>query len=569
MTISTEQLTEALKELDGNGKAWSELPLTEKQDLLLELASRTGQAAERWVRASCEGKRILFDSPAAGEEWFTGPYAMINYAKALAETVGRLAEGRDPLEKVRIRTRADGRVTLRVLPYDAADRIFLNGYTAETWLHPGMTAADARAALGKRLRAFDRPDGIALVLGAGNINATAPLDVLYKMFSDNTVVLCKLNPVNDYMQPVLEDIFAPLIRRGFLRIVSGGTEVGSFLTGHETTTSIHITGSNGAHDAIVFGGGEEGRRRKQERTPVLRKPITSELGGVGAVVIVPGPWSEADLEFQAQNVAAMKLHNSGFNCTAAQVVVLPEEWEHADRFLQLLRTALDEAPRRPAYYPGAAQRVESALQAHPQAERLGDPAAPRLLVTGLDPTDTEEYLYRNECFAPVLGVTRLPGKDAAFLDAAVDFCNNRLEGTLGVNLLVHPATVSRLGSAWERAIGDLRFGAIAINAWTSVGYLTARANWGAFPGHELHDVGSGIGLSHNALLLDDLERTVITGPFRPFPRSVLKGEPALSPKPVWYVNNRTVHRTGQLATVFANRPSPARLPGIFLSAMRG
>ena len=54
--------------------------------------------------------------------------------------------------------------------------------------------------------------------------------------------------------------------------------------------------------------------------------MTSELGGVGPTIVVPGPWTDADIEFQAEHILTMKLHNAGSNCVAAQVLVLPREW---------------------------------------------------------------------------------------------------------------------------------------------------------------------------------------------------------------------------------------------------
>ncbi|MGV7903933.1 aldehyde dehydrogenase family protein, partial [Mycobacterium kansasii] len=105
----------------------------------------------------------------------------------------------------------------------------------------------------------------------------------------------------------------------------------------------------------------------------------------------------------------------------------------------------------------------------------------------------------------------LPGDAASFLATAVSAANEDFEGTLGVNIVADPATIKALGAAFDRAIADLRYGTIAVNAWTGVGYLTARASWGAFPGHTIDDVQSGIGVVHNALLLDDVERTVVRG----------------------------------------------------------
>jgi hypothetical protein len=37
--------------------------------------------------------------------------------------------------------------------------------------------------------------------------------------------------------------------------------------------------------------------------------------------------------------------------------------------------------------------------------------------------------------------------------------------------------------------------------------------WGAYPGHTLADVGSGIGTVHDPLLLGETEKSVVRGPF--------------------------------------------------------
>jgi aldehyde dehydrogenase (NAD(P)+) len=108
-----------------------------------------------------------------------------------------------------------------------------------------------------------------------------------------------------------------------------------------------------------------------------------------------------------------------------------------------------------------------------------------------------------------------------------------------------------------------------VNAWTGVGYVTPRATWGGFPGHRLENVQSGIGVVHNALLLDRTERTVVNGPFRPAPRSLMRGELAMSPKPTWFLSNKTAATTARKLTEFAAQPRWRKLPGIVASAIRG
>ncbi|MFN8086331.1 MAG: aldehyde dehydrogenase family protein [Microbacterium sp.] len=129
---------------------------------------------------------------------------------------------------------------------------------------------------------------------------------------------------------------APLIEPGFLRIVTGGGDVGAYLTRHPDIAHVHITGSEATFRAIV---------------PGLSVPITAELGGVSPIIIVPGEWSRADLRYQAEHVVTMRLHNSGHNCIAGQVVILSRDWPQRAEFLDELRAAHDRAPRPAGLVP--------------------------------------------------------------------------------------------------------------------------------------------------------------------------------------------------------------------------
>src|SRR6266536_1425374 len=436
---ATTALDRDVAVLHSKAREWVTTPLAEKRKLLEALRVATAEVADEWVRVSCQGKGIAPNSPAAGEEWMSGPYALISNVAALIRLVEQLETGTNPLDRVRVRTLPGGRVALE----------------------------QAKAGVARRLRDTNLPGQVGLVLGAGNINSIPPLDGLTKLYQDNAVVMIKLNPVNAYLEPVLNRAFAPFVECGFVRITAGGIDVGSSLVRHPEVDAIHITGSSASHDAIVFGPGEEGARRKQAREPLITKPITSELGGVGPVVVVPGRWRDSALRLQAQNVATQRLHNSGFNCIATQIVVLPQNWPQAGRFLDYLRQAVRDAPGRPAYYPGSADRQRGAVEAHPKAELLGgDPDVPRTLLSDLHPDNASEPAFCTEYFGPVLGVTHLPGATAAeFLDNAVEFCNDRLLGDLGVGLIAAPQTIRELGQQFDAAIARLRYGTVAINCW--------------------------------------------------------------------------------------------------------
>ncbi|RZK69700.1 MAG: aldehyde dehydrogenase [Rhodococcus sp. (in: high G+C Gram-positive bacteria)] len=314
-------------------------------------------------------------------------------------------------------------------------------------------------------------------------------------------------------------------------------------------------------------------RATAQRDAGLAQRDPSRTQGIGVVLGAGNITSIAPLdtlyELIAHNrVVALKLNPiTDRLLVAAQAVVVSSEWKQRDEFVAALKEALDTAPDRAAYYPGSDSRVAGAKASFPTAARLGENGG-RVLVTDLEP-GAYAPLLQTEYFAPVLGVIDLPHGGAEFAAHAADLVNEDFIGTLGVNIVAAPQTIRELGAEFDSLLESLRYGTIAVNAWTGVGYLTATATWGAFPGHTLDDVQSGIGVVHNALLIDRPERTVVRGPFRPSPRSILNREMSISPKPPWFVTNRTAATTGRLLTGFAGAPSWTRLPAIFASALRG
>jgi len=559
------ELDAAIQALTAGAAVWAELPLEKRAALLREVHASVSTQAEQWAHTAARIKGLELDSPLVGEEWMSGPYAVLTALAALAETVETLASGRSPIENLTLGTAPGGRVTVPVMPYNAYECLLLHGFHGEVWLKPGVTATQARGEAGLGELTPTLSGGVGLVLGAGNITSIPPLDVLYEIVAHNRSSLLKLNPIMSDMMPVYQAALAPLVTAGMLRIVQGGAAEGSYLTQHDGIQHVHITGSAATHDAIVWGVGAQRAANKKAMTPLLKKPITSELGGVSPIILVPGRWTKRDLRYQAEHVATQRLHNGGYNCIAGQIVVLSSDWPQKAAFLDELRAAIERTPSRPAWYPGSDDRVADVEAHYPKAQRLADGA--RLLVD-IQADEDASRLQTTESFSPVLGVIEVAGTGQAFLDAAVKTVNADFLGTLGANVLIAPADRKRLGAGFDNAIAELKYGSIAINSWTGFAFLAAGASWGAFPGHPLDNVQSGIGIVHNALLLDHAERTVVTGPFRPFPRSIAGGEFALFPKPPWFVTARSATRTGELLTRFAQKPSWLKMPGIFISAFR-
>ncbi len=565
--------------------AWARLGLAGKIRHLRAMRAGTVEVARDWVACAAEAKGIA-GTALAGEEWLSGPWPLLTALDRLASTLGGIArDGTPPIPERAIRTRSPstgspagdttsgqaGQVVVEVFPVDTADRILLNGLRAEVWMQPEVTRATLRDHIASFYKRTQPAGRVTLVLGAGNIASIPPLDVLSVLYAHGSVALLKLNPVNAYLLPIFARIFATLIDEGFVRLAGGGADTGAYLTAHPGIDAIHLTGGEQTHDAIVFGSGPDAAARKHTGQPVVAKPVTSELGNVTPVIVVPGPWSEPDLVFQAAHVATQKLHNAGANCIAAQILVTASSWELAPRFLEKVRAAMADSPARPSYYPGSAGRVRAVTSDHPAAEPVGVPmdGIHRTFVGGLDAGDASEPLFSREAFGPVLGQTALPGDDArTFLRNAVAFCNERLHGTLGVAILIHPRTIKELGADFDDALAALRYGCITINTWPGVGFTLATASWGAYPGNTLADVGSGIGTVHNAYLFDQPQKTVVYAPFAPFPRSFGDGERTLLPTPPWFVTHRRADAVGRALFAYTAKPSPLRLAATVLAALR-
>jgi len=564
----------AIARLNDQKQVWSDLPVADKITLLRQCAANVSRVAPRWVAAASKAKGIPANSPTSGEEWVSGPWALLYGLNRLIETLEGIAKtGHPNISSSSVHTRKDGQVVVDVFPNTLYDRLLLSGVSAQVWMQPDVTKDQLIATTATWYQTPHQPGKVALVLGAGNIASIAPLDVLYKLIAEGQVCLLKMNPVNDYLGPFIEEAFAPLVSRGFVQLSYGGVVAGEYLCAHPGIDEIHITGSSTTHDAIVFGVGPEGADRKKAMNPMTSKRVTSELGNVSPTIVVPGPWTKADLRFQAENIATQKMHNAGFNCIASQVLVLPESWNQTDALLDTLRVVMHDTAPRVAYYPGAAKRQAAAVAVHPDAEILDSTdsgTVPRTLVHNANAANTDEFCFNIEAFGSVLTETRLPSADAAtFLRNAVAFCNDTLWGTLGANIIIHPSTMKALGSTFDDAIADLRYGCVAVNAWTGVGFLLAQTTWGAFPGHTLDNIQSGIGVVHNSFLFDKPQKSVVYAPFYPFPQSWTRGSLSILPKPPWFITNRMANVLGRRLVGFETHPGPQRLPGIFMAALRG
>jgi aldehyde dehydrogenase (NAD(P)+) len=561
-------LDEALATLRKNADRFARTSIGERLDLLRQMLDGYLEVAEPAVNAVLRMKGVDPSSPAAAEEWFAGPTIVVRNLRILIQSLGLIRRGLPTIDPGQVRSSSDGRTVVDVFPASPLDKVLFSGFTAEVWMKPGVLRSDALSRLGAHYKVpvSARKGGVALVLGAGNVSSIPPTDVMYKMFVEGKVCLLKMNPVNEVAGPFIERAFRCLIDRGFLHVAYGGADVGKYLVEHDEVDEVHITGSDKTHDLMVWGPpGPEREARKANKQPLLGKTITSELGNVSPVIVVPGPYSDDELAFQGENICAAIANNASFNCNSAKLMVQARGWPGRDKLLASLGRALSSTPVRQAYYPGAEDRWKLLVESHPKAQRFGEArpgTLPWALIPDVDSNDTSDKVFSMEPWCGVISETTLGTADpAAFLDEAVRFCNESVWGTLSATIIIHPKSLKdpKVKDALERAIRNLRYGTVAINHWPALGYAFITPPWGGHPSSTLEDIQSGKGWVHNAFLLndDDIEKVVVRGPL------------TVKPKPPWFASHKTAHEMAPRLLAMEGAPSWLKLPPIILRALKG
>jgi acyl-CoA reductase-like NAD-dependent aldehyde dehydrogenase len=556
--VQTEQtrIDEGVGALKARAREFARLDPVAKSQLLRECIPRLLAEAPGWV---ADGARVRGADPS--EEWLAGPTTTIRVFRLLATSVDQIAQAGKPALGRGVRRRPDGRIEIALFPASALDGITFGGFSGHVLMDRGV---DERLAREQQAGFYTRKEpegGVSLVLGAGNVSSIPPMDVATKMFVEGFVCILKMNPVNEWVGPHLERALAPLIDRGYLRIVYGGAEVGQYLAYHPEIDDVHITGSDRTHDAIVWGlPGADRDRRIAANDPLLKVPISSELGNVSPVAIVPYAYSDKELWFQARNVVSMVFNNASFNCNAAKMLITARGWAQRDKFLDLVAQGLAQAPTRKAYYPGAFERYERLLAGHGNVERFGQGTSEKLqwaFVRGLD-SSADDPLFRTEPFCGILSETSVGSSDPVeFLGEVTSFMNDRLWGTLNAMVVVHPKLEKdpTVAQAFDDAIVALRYGTVAINHWPALCYAFGTMPWGGHQSATLKNIQSGLGWVHNTYMLGGIDKSVVRGPL------------TVSPYPLWFFDNPKASKVSPAACDMEAAPSWLKLPGLLAKAL--
>ncbi|MFL5321026.1 MAG: aldehyde dehydrogenase family protein, partial [Myxococcaceae bacterium] len=429
------QLDQAVQRVKEGSRAFAKLSIEERIRLAEQMLDGYRQVAEESVIAACKAKGIDPQSPTAGEEWLAGPVVTVRLLRLTIEALREIQKfGQPRIDPSWVTTLPDGRISIKVFPHNSLDAMLLAKHTADVHMEAGVNLDNLKE---HQASFYKKPhDGrLCLVLGAGNVNSIPPTDCITKMFNEGTTCVLKMNPVNAYVGPFIERAFKPAIDRGFLAVVYGGADEGSYLVNHAAVDEIHITGSDKTHDAMVWGPpGPDRDARKARNEPLLKKAISSELGNITPVIVVPGPYDDGELGFQADNIAGMVVNNASFNCNSAKLLITGKEWQARGTLLERVERGLQKGVMRKAYYPGAEERWKAFTEGRKGLKLVGNPGPGELayaMIPDVDPSNASDRVFHQEPWCTVLSEMQVGSSDPkTFLEAATAFCNDQLWGTL-------------------------------------------------------------------------------------------------------------------------------------------
>ncbi len=558
-----EQIESALQVLNQNKTAWVKQPIPARLGFLETLVRDFSAVAQPWVEKVTASQHIIGNDSAIGSEWISGPYTVLRNLRCLQSALSDIQSTGYPKIPGPVRLRPNGQLTAQVFPQTAYDRLLFNGYRVDVWMDPMVNRENLHQSQACTYQSPDLTGKVVLVLGAGNLAGIPVTDVLNRLFVHNQVVALKMNPVNDYMGPLFEQGFRCLIEAGYLRILYGGVEEGSCLCQHNAVDEIFITGSDKTFDAIVFGSGEAGTHRKAARQPLLNKPVMGELGNVTPAIIVPGAWSQEDIDYQAENLASWIMGNASSACNNPRVIILHAEWPQRSAFLAALRKIYAQTPLRFAFYPGSQDRYRAFLNAHPEAEQIGEERngeLPWTIIPKVDHEKSDDICFTTEAFCSVVAVTSISAASVPeFLERSVEICEPAVVGHPGrghYSFILLRLKDPQVKTAVDKAIEDLRYGTIGVNCSAGVSWVMMTTPWGAYPGQDIYDIQSGNSFVHNTLMFSKPQKTVVYAKFRE------------KPKPITFVSRgKVIHSMGSLLVDLVATPSLWKLPRILKTAI--
>ena len=203
-------LDKAINLLKVNKDSWSNLTIAEKIPLFQSITTKTVEVAKDWADAANQAKSISKDSPLSGEEWTSGPWALIYGVESMVGTLKALESGENP-PIGKIRSRPDGQLVANIFPYNIYQRLLLSGIKAEVWMQKSVNENNLNDHIAQIYKSTSQNGHVSLVLGGAIVSSILTLDVLVRLYALTLVSSLNFHPVNHYLKYIFDMFIEYLI----------------------------------------------------------------------------------------------------------------------------------------------------------------------------------------------------------------------------------------------------------------------------------------------------------------------------------------------------------------------
>ena len=548
MTLTKIDIDRNINSLRVNSKEYSKIENSKLISLLEESINNIKEVAYYWATISAEKKGVT-GTAGEGEEWLGGPFATVFGMQYYIDTLKDLNK---PLDSNLFNNELN---TYKVFPNNFLEKIFFPFISAEVKFNKNIKFNEIEEYRGFAMR-YSHDSSISLILGAGNVSCIPLLDAIYHLVAKRSVVYIKLNPVNDYLLPVYEKVFKNFISLGYVVITKGSIDESKYMTNHNGIDHIHLTGSDETYEHIVYGKLlNDDEKKLKNIKKVNNKSFSSELGNVTPIIVHPGSWSNSELKFQARKIVTAKLNNGGFNCISAQIVILPEEWNQTDKLIKYIKMYMKKIDDRLSYYPNSL-KVLNGLEKDKNYERLNDQtcATPHLSreIKAYSKFETSEIWGTSIYFKKISYEDELD-----YVNKAITYCNKTLWGNLGATVLIKKYNHKKIKPITNTYVDNLKYGTVAINEWSAIGFIIPTLPWGGYPGNKDNDIQSGQNFVHNSMFFESPLNGVVYSKFRM--SNIID--------PLWFVTNKKGKKVFKNLTYFQIDKSFSNFIKLALSAV--
>ena len=145
----------------------------------------------------------------------------------------------------------------------------------------------------------------------------------------------------------------------------------------------------------------------------------------------------------------------------------------------------------------------------------------------------------------------------SFANNAIEYCNNELWGNLGASVIIKSYKRKHNKKILDNYVYNLKYGTIAINEWSAIGFIIPTLPWGGYPGNKDNDIHSGQDYVHNSIFFESPLNGVVYSKFRM--SSIID--------PLWFVSNKKQKKVFRHLTYYQIDKSIINLLKLSFSAL--